>query len=34
MGINELFDGIAKVVEPFAEKIAEQRLPEKMCRTG
>jgi len=34
MGINELFDGIAKVVERFAEEIAEQRLQEKMPRTG
>jgi len=34
MGINELFDGIAKVVERFAEEIAEQRFQEKMSRTG
>jgi len=34
MGINELFDGIAKVVERFAEELAEQRLQEKMSRTG
>jgi len=34
MGITELFDGIAKVVERFAEEIAEQRLQEKMSRTG
>ena len=29
MGINELFDGIAKVVERFAEELAEQKLLEK-----
>jgi len=34
MGINELFDGIAKVIGRFAEEIAEQRLQEKMSRTG
>ena len=34
MGINELFDGITKVVERFAEEIAEQRLQEKMQGTG
>ena len=34
MGINELFDGIAKVVERFVEELAEQRLQEKMSRTG
>ena len=34
MGINEFFDGIARVVERFAEEIAEQRLQEKMHRTG
>ena len=34
MGINELFDGIAKVVERFTEELAEQRLQEKMSRTG
>jgi len=34
VGINELFDGIAKVVGQFAEKLAEQRLQEKMSRTG
>ena len=28
MGINELFDGIAKVVEQFAEELAEQKLLE------
>jgi hypothetical protein len=34
MGINELFDGIAKVVERFTEELAEQKLQEKMSRTG
>ena len=34
MDINELFDGIAKVVERFAEEIAEQGLQEKKSRTG
>ena len=34
MGINEPFDGIARVVEQFAEELAEQRLKEKMSRTG
>ncbi len=34
MGINELFDGIARVVERFAEELAEQRLQEKMSRAG
>jgi len=34
MGIKELFDGIARVVERFAEELAEQRLQEKMSRTG
>jgi hypothetical protein len=29
MDINELFDGIAKDVERFAEELAEQRLQEK-----
>jgi hypothetical protein len=29
MGINKFFDGIAKVVERFAEDLAEQRLQEK-----
>ena len=33
-GINELFDGIAKVIERFAEEIAEQRLQEKDQKTG
>ena len=34
MGINELFEGITKVVERFAEELAEQRLQEKMSRSG
>jgi len=34
MGINELFEGIAKVVERFAEEIAEQKLLEKEQKTG
>jgi hypothetical protein len=34
MGINELFDGIAKVVERFAEELAEQKLLEKEQKTG
>ena len=34
MGINELFDGIARVVEQFAEELAEQRLQEKKQKTG
>jgi len=34
MGINKLFDGIAKFVEQFAEELAEQKLQEKMSRTG
>ena len=34
MGINELFDGIAKVIERFADELAEQRLQEKEQKTG
>jgi len=34
MGINELFDGIARVVERFTEELAEQKLQEKVSRTG
>ena len=34
MGINELFDGITKVVERFVEEIAEQKLLEKEQKTG
>ncbi len=29
MGINELFDGIARVIEQFGEELAEQRLQKK-----
>ena len=34
MGINELFDGIAKIVDRFAEELAEQKLLEKEQQTG
>lgn len=34
MGINELFDGIARVVEQFAEELAEQKLLEKEQKIG
>jgi len=34
MGINELFDRIAKVVERFAKELAEQKLLEKKQKTG
>jgi len=34
MGINELFEGIAKVVERFTEELAEQKLQEKEQKTG
>ncbi|MCW7077374.1 MAG: hypothetical protein OCU18_08890 [Candidatus Syntrophoarchaeum sp.] len=34
MGINELFERITKVVERFAEEIAEQRLLEREQKTG
>ena len=34
MGINELFEGIPRVVERFTEELAEQKLQEKMSRTG
>ncbi len=34
MGINELFDRIAKVVERFAEELAEQKLLEKEQKIG
>jgi len=34
IGINELFEGIARVVERFAEELAEQRLQEKEQKTG
>ena len=33
MGINELFDGIAGVVEQFAEDLAEHKLQKRMSRT-
>jgi len=33
-GINELFEGIAKVVDRFAEEIAEERAREKEQKTG
>ena len=34
MGINELFDGIARVMEQFAEELAEQRLLGMEQKTG
>ena len=34
MGINELFEGIAEVVNQFVEEPAEQKLWEKMSQTG
>ncbi|HFQ82129.1 MAG TPA: hypothetical protein ENK33_12280 [Desulfobacterales bacterium] len=34
MGINELFDGIAKVGKRFTDELTEQKLQEKMSRTG
>jgi len=34
MGINELFDGIARVVERFVEELAEQRVLQKEQKTG
>jgi hypothetical protein len=34
MGINELYDEITKVVEQFAEELAEQKLQEKKQKTG
>ena len=34
MGINELFERITKVVERFAEEIAEQKLLEREQKTG
>ena len=34
MGINEFFDGIARVAERFAEEIAEQKLMGKEQKTG
>lgn len=29
MGINELFDELARVIDPFAEELAEQKLMKK-----
>ncbi len=34
MGINELFEGIAKVVDRFVEEIAEERAREKEQKIG
>ena len=34
MDINDLFDGIMKSINRFADEIAEQRLQEKMQETG
>jgi len=34
MDINELFDGIMKSINQFADEIAEQRLQEKMQESG
>ncbi len=34
MDINDLFDGILKSINQFADEIAEQRLQEKMQDTG
>ena len=34
MDINDLFDGIMKSINQFADEIAEQRLQEKMLETG
>ncbi|WP_169737454.1 hypothetical protein [Desulfobulbus elongatus] len=34
MGINDLFDGITKSINQFADEIAEQRLQEKMQDNG
>ena len=34
MDINEIFDTIAKVVDRFAEEIAEERAREKEQKTG
>ena len=34
MNINDLFDGIMKSINQFADEIAEQRLQEKMHDTG
>ncbi len=34
MDINDLFDGIMKSINQFADEITEQRLQEKMQETG
>ncbi|AOY57434.1 hypothetical protein [Desulfococcus multivorans] len=34
MDINDLFEGIMKSINQFADEIAEQRLQEKMQDTG
>jgi hypothetical protein len=34
MDINDLFDGIMKSINQFADEIAQQRLQEKMLETG
>ncbi len=34
MDINDVFDGIMKSINQFADEIAEQRLQEKMQETG
>ena len=34
MDINDLFDGIMKSINQFADEIAEQRLQEKMQEIG
>ncbi|MFH7320896.1 hypothetical protein ACHHRT_09820 [Desulfurivibrio sp. D14AmB] len=34
MDINDLFDGILKSINQFADEIAEQRLQKKMQDTG
>ncbi len=34
MDINDLFDGIMKSINQFADEIAERRLQEKMQDTG
>jgi hypothetical protein len=34
MDINDLFDGIMKSINRFADEIVEQRLQEKMQKTG
>lgn len=34
MDINDLFDGIMKSINQFADEIAEQRVQEKIQETG